>query len=92
MVWWWHLLRKRYSRALNLKVSSIVSISSHLCLISPRSRCNFLAFRTHVLLRLLLDLDTYGGINPLGVFPLFLKMVADIIAPKLSIHFRGLIR
>ena len=56
------------------------------------SRCNSLAFQTPVLLRLLLDLDTYGDIDPLGMFPLFLKMVADIIAPKLSIIFRWLIR
>ena len=51
-----------------------------------------MAFRTSVLLRLLLDLDTYGGVDPLGVFPLFLKKVADIIAPKLGIIFRRLIR
>ena len=38
------------------------------------------------------DLDTYGGVDPLGVFPLFLKMIADIIAPKLSIIFCRLIR
>ena len=44
------------------------------------------------LLRLLLDLDTYGGVDPFGVFLLFLKKVADIIAPKLSIIFRWLIR
>ena len=50
-----------------------------------------MAFRTSVLLRLLLDLDTHVGIDPLGVFPLFLKKVADIIAPKLSIIFRKLI-
>ena len=36
-------------------------------------RCNSLTFMTSVLLRLLLDLDTYGGVDPLGVFPLFLK-------------------
>ena len=54
--------------------------------------CNSLVFWTHVLLRLLLDLDTYGVVDPLGVFPLFLKMVADISASKLSIIFRGLIR
>ena len=58
----------------------------------PQHRCNSLAFRTSVLLRLLRDLDTYGGVDPLGVFPLLLKMVADIIAPKLSIFFRKLIR
>ena len=49
----------------------------------PQSRCNSLAFRTSVFLRLLLD--------PLDVFPLFLKKVADIIAPKQSIIFRRLI-
>ena len=57
----------------------------------PQSRCNTLAFQTPVLLRLLVDLDTYGGVDPVGVFPLFLKMVMDIIALKLSIIFRGLI-
>ena len=36
--------------------------------------------------------DTYGGVNLLGVFPPFLKKVADIIAPKLSIIFSRLIR
>ena len=35
----------------------------------PQCRCsNFLAFRTPVLLHLLLDLDTYGGVDHLGVF------------------------
>ena len=58
----------------------------------PQSRCNSLAFRTPVLMRLLLDLEKYGGVASLGVFPLFLKMVANIIAPKLSINFCGLIR
>ena len=58
----------------------------------PQSRCNSLAFRTPVLLRLLLFLDTCCGIDPLCVFPLFLNMVADIIAPKLSIIFRMEIR
>ena len=44
-----------------------------------------MAFQTPVLLRLLLDLDTYGGVGPLGVLPLFLKIVADIIAHNLRI-------
>ena len=51
----------------------------------------FVGLPYSVLLRLLLDLDTYGGVDPLGVFPLFLKKVADIIAPKQSIIFRWLI-
>ena len=58
----------------------------------PQSRCNSLAFRTPVLLHLLLDLDTNGGVDPLGVFSRFLKMVADINSVKLSIIFRGLIQ
>ena len=57
----------------------------------PHSRCNSLPFRTSILLRLLLDLDTHGGVDPFGVFPLFLKKVAVIIAPKQSIVFRWLI-
>ena len=58
----------------------------------PRSMCNYLAFRTPAL-RLLLDLDTYGGVDPLGVIYIFPKMVLDIIAPKLSKNFFcGLIR
>ena len=35
------------------------------------------------------SIDTYGGVDPLGVFPLFLKKVADIIAPNLSMIFVG---
>ena len=56
------------------------------CFSQPR--CNSLAFRTPVL-RLLLELDTYVGVDHLGVFPLFLKMVADIVAPKLIRIFEG---
>ena len=53
----------------------------------PQSRCNSFAFQTSVLLHLLLDLDTYGGVDPLGVFTPFLIKVGDIIAPKLRIFF-----
>ena len=31
-------------------------------------------------MRLLLDLDPYGGFDPLGMFPLFLKRTANILA------------
>ena len=37
----------------------------------PQSMCNSSAFGTPDLLRLLLGLDTYRGVDPLGVFPLF---------------------
>ena len=34
----------------------------------------------------------YGGNDPLGVFPLFLKRTADVLAPRLSVVFRRLLR
>ena len=53
----------------------------------PQSRCNSFAFWTPALLHLLLHeqtwclgLDTYGAVDFLDEFPLFLKMVAHIIA------------
>ena len=51
-----------------------------------------MAFRTSALLRLLLDLDTYGGVDSLGVFPLFLTKVVYIVASKISILFCRLVR
>ena len=45
----------------------------------PPSMCNYLAFWTPVLLHLLLQLETYIGVDPLVVFSLFMKMDADII-------------
>ena len=39
------------------------------------------AFRSREIRRLLLDLDPYGGTDPLGMFPLFLKRTADVVAP-----------
>ena len=39
----------------------------------------------------MLDLDPYGGSDPLGMFPLFLKRTADVLAPRLSVVFRRLV-
>ena len=50
------------------------------------------AFRSSEVKRLLLDLDPYGVTDPLGMFPLFLKRTADILAPRLSVVFRRLLR
>ena len=52
------------------------------CHPSP-SRTSF-AFRSSEVMRLLLDLDTYGGSDPLGMFNLFLKRTADVLAPVLE--------
>ena len=35
----------------------------------------------------MLDLDPYGGSHPLGMFLLFLKRTADVLAPRLSVVF-----
>ena len=44
-------------------------------------------------MRLLLDLDPYGGTDPLGMFPLFLKSTADVMAPPcLTVVFWRLVR
>ena len=49
------------------------------------------AFRSSEVRRLLLDLDPYGGADPLGRFPL-LKRTADVLAPRLSVVFQRLVR
>ena len=50
------------------------------------------AFRSSEVRHLLLDLDPYGGSDPLGMFPLFLKRTADVLAPHLSVVFWRLVR
>ena len=39
-----------------------------------------------------MDLDSYGGTDPLGVFHLFLKRTAAVLAPYLAVVFRQLLR
>ena len=41
------------------------------------------ALRSSKVRHLLLDLDPYGGTDPLGMFHLFLKRAADVMAPVL---------
>ena len=38
--------------------------------------------------RLLLDLDSYGSTDPLGIFPRVLKRTADVPAHRLAVVFR----
>ena len=49
------------------------------------------AFRSREVMCVLLDLDPYGGTDPLGMFPLFLKRTADVMAHRLSVVFRRLV-
>ena len=50
------------------------------------------AFRSPEVKQLLLDLNSYGGTNPLGMFPLFLKKTAVVLAPRLAPVFHRLLR
>ena len=50
------------------------------------------AFRSSEVRHLLLDLVPYGGSDPLGMFPLFLKRTAVVLAPRLSVVFWQLVR
>ena len=54
----------------------------------PSPSLTTFAFRSREVRRLLLDSDPYGGTDPLGMFPIFLKRTADVMAPRLSVVFR----
>ena len=58
----------------------------------PSPSLETFAFRSSEVRHLLLYLDPYGGTDPLGMFPLFLKRTADVMAPRLSVMFRRLVR
>ena len=58
----------------------------------PSPSLTTFAFRSREVKRLLLDLDSYGGTDPLGIFPLFLKKTAVVLAPRLAVVFQRLLR
>ena len=49
----------------------------------PSPSLTTFAFRSSEVMHLLLDLDLYSGTDPLGMFPFFLKITADVMAPIL---------
>ena len=49
----------------------------------PSPSLTTFAFRSREVRRLLLDLDPYGGTDPLGMLSFFLKRTADVMAPVL---------
>ena len=53
----------------------------------PSPSLTIFAFRSREVSRLLLDLDPYGGTDPLGMFPLFLQRTVDVMAPVLEQYF-----
>ena len=58
----------------------------------PSPSLTTFALRSREIMRLLLDLDPYGGPVQLGMYPLFLKRTADVMAPCLSVVFWRLVR
>ena len=58
----------------------------------PESKLNCFAFRSSEVKKLLLDLDSYGSVDPNGIFPLFFIKTAGFMAPKISVVFRKLSR
>ena len=56
----------------------------------PSHSLTTFAFRSSEERRLLLDLDPYGGTDPLGT--LFLTRTVDVMATRLSVVFRRLVR
>ena len=58
----------------------------------PSPSLTTFAFRSREVRRPMLDLDSYGGTDPLVMFPLFLKKTAEVLAPRLAVVFRRLLR
>ena len=57
----------------------------------PSPSLTTFALRSQEVMLLLLDRDSYGGTDPLGMFPLFLKKTAVVLAPRLAVVFRWLL-
>ena len=57
----------------------------------PSPSLTTFAFRSREVKRLLLDLDSYGGTDPLGMLPPFLKKAAVVLAPRLTVVFQQLL-
>ena len=52
----------------------------HTC--HPETKLSSFAFRARSVHELLMDLDPYGGVDPLGFFPLFFKEIATVFLPN----------
>ena len=57
----------------------------------PSSSLTTFAFRSWEVKQLLLDLDSYGGTDPLGMFPFFLKKKRAVLAPHLAVVLQPLL-
>ena len=57
----------------------------------PQPKLSYFAFKSSEVKFYLNDLDSSGGSDPNGLFPLFLKKIANQLAPKLARIFRLLL-
>ena len=58
----------------------------------PEVKLSSFAFRSREVEHLLLDLDNHGGMDPDGIFPLFLTKNAHVLAPKIATILRNFVR
>ena len=58
----------------------------------PSPSLTTFGFKSSEVRRVLLDLGPYGGTDPLGMFPLFFKKAVDVMAHRLRVAFRRLVR
>lgn len=58
----------------------------------PAPEFRSFAFRSSEVFKLLSDLDSAGGVDPTGAFPLFFKEMAGFLAPRLSRIFRLMVK
>ena len=72
------------------KQSRDIVVLPDTCHTSPKF--SSFAARAAEVRRLLDGLEGNGGVDPLGFFPLFFKKLSPVLAPKLSIIFRRLIK
>ena len=58
----------------------------------PEPKLMSIAFRSRDLCKILADLDEYGGTDPHGISPMFLRKTCKEMSPELAVVFRLLIR
>jgi len=58
----------------------------------PRAKLSSFAFRSGELRSIMMGLDSYGGTDPSGVFPLVLKKSANVLARPLASVFRVMLK
>ena len=77
------LLSDHFDSKQSRKAVDLPSLAIHLLVLPPLPSGQRQRLEPFWCSRLLLDLNPYGGTDPLGMFPIFLKRTADVMAPVL---------